>query len=206
MHRLPMSLRRNGRRAGAALILWVGAVAPPALAADEPTLGTIHATVGGEARTWYVLAGGKVSGAGITKLAPGLLSVVIVGFESKEVKLSRDATSGELAVAGTGSQITISFRYRQGAGRVSHRLPADDKQSAAIMLIPSVKDVTVLHDMAEGRLTASSIEQGDSARLGFRGTFSGTLENDAGETMATVTDGAFRVDGFEVVKPALPSR
>lgn len=151
-------------------------------------VGTLEAVQGGEPRTWHVYAGGDVPGATWMKRGPGRYTATITGFE---------AAGGRME----GSQLTISFEFAEGEGRADHRIPHGPRGSADVRLMPDVDDLTVIHTLKKGRVTAERIDLSGRDTYRFAGTFSGTLANSDGQVVGALTGGRFRVERAKQAAP-----
>ncbi len=183
------------RSLGAALVL---ALTPSAsLYADFDPIGTITATVDGEPRTWYIpgeVTGDGGSGAIWMMLDEGSGTVVLGGFDSRDVSFGRDPDTGYPSVSGDGSQISVSFGFASGVSSKRYTLPATGDDEASILLLPQAGVYKTMYGMEEGTLNATRIEASRIGPSAFAGTFSGTLVGPEGAVIHRITDGQFTVD------------
>lgn len=189
-------MSRSTVLAGLALLSTILAwPVPESLAAAAAPVGTIHATLDGQARTWHVLDSGDVPGATWMQLAPGRYSASVTGFEPGA------SESG----AAEGSQVTISFEYSTGDGGMSYRLPvagaAAGEEPASVRLMPAVRDLSTMHVMQHGTVFVDDIEVRDRRTFSYSGRFSGELRDDDGEPAGMLEDGTFQIDQAILIAP-----
>ena len=166
------------------------------LAQFDP-IGTITALVDGEPRTWYIPGEtSEGSGSGAMWMLPDEHSgtVVLGGFDSRDIRFERHPDTGYPTVSGSGSQISVSFGFRPGSSSQRHNLPGKGREEVSILLLPRAGVYNVMYGMNEGSLEATLIDARQSGHSAFAGTFSGTLVNNEGTVIHQISDGRFTVD------------
>ncbi len=179
----------------AALVLTIAPTA--SLHAQFDPIGTITALVDGEPRTWYIPGEtSEDSGSGAMWMQPdeGSGTVVLGGFDSRDIRFERHPDTGYPTVSGSGSQISVSFGFRPGASSQRHDLPGKGREEVSILLLPRAGIYNIMYGMDEGSLEATLIDARKSGHSAFAGTFSGNLVNNEGAVIHRITDGRFNVD------------
>lgn len=190
---------------GAGSVATASAVAavPDRSGVRSTVLGTLDATVEGETKTWYVVAGSSNGEPYASAMwmgeAPGERQVVAGGFDSRTPPLEtfeRDP-SGMARSYGDyhGSVLTVHLSEALGTAPVSLRFPSDMAGEASVFYQPratleNMMDAT--YWLAEGGLEVTSFTiEGGTARL--EGTFSGVFRSmNTGESLR-ITDGRFSI-------------
>jgi hypothetical protein len=184
----------------AATTAEAGSGARPAATAarggDARVVGTIHATIDGEARTWYVLEG-EVNGvreASAFWYEPesGAPRALIGGYDTEDVPFHTFGRPGSPAgdYAGSGMTLVVAFPPRE----TTWTSPLHGDDDTGVLYMPSVVDGP-LFVMADGRLEVTSLEAPRPGTGSIAGTFSGTMQIPPGsDRTLTVTDGRFEVE------------
>lgn len=165
--------------------------------AEFKPVGTITALVDGEQRTWFIPGdetGDGGSGAIWMQVEPGMATVVLGGFESRDVQFGRNAETGVPSVSGEGSQISLSFQLPEGAQRLEARLPTDGEEAVSLLLLPRVGDYRIMHAMEEGRLSVTGVALTRQGSSMLNGEFEGQLRDSDGKLMHQLQQGRFSVD------------
>jgi len=185
-----------GKTIGAWLLL--GALCAPVSAGAETRadMGIIEARLNGTTKIWHVFSGGDVPGATWMRQDGGQHEAVIAGFEA--------SGQGGTPPGSKGSQMTISFQFSPDATDTVHEISGSKDPGASMRLLPSADDISVLHNVTEGRVVVTAIEPSPSGTYRFSGTFHGTLTGPDEEVVGELTEGTFEVDGATLVEPAVP--
>lgn len=177
------------------------------------TIGTIEATLDGEARLWYVVSGetdGKRQpGALWMEVGEGERMGVVGGYDTEDVDFSSIEMQGGFPVSlGSyqGSMISIGFPIPEGDATGSWTLPGSEA-SVTYLADANAMDFADALILAEGVVETTRIETDGTCR--FEGRFSGTLRSmDGAEAPlqptadgVELTDGSFEVEGCERIDP-----
>ena len=165
--------------------------------AEFEPVGTITARVDGEARTWFIpgdVTGDGGSGALWMQVEPGTSTVVLGGFESRDVQFQRNPETGVPSVSGDGSQISLSFQLPEGAQRLEARLPAEGEEAVSLLLLPAVGDYRIMHALEEGRLSVTGLSLSREGPSMISGEFEGKLRDSEGKLVHHFEQGRFSVD------------
>ncbi len=176
------------------------------------SLGTIEATVDGEALTWYVVSGtldGQPYASGMWMGEAGERVIVAGGFDTPNPPLDtfeRDA-NGMPVSYGDYQGPVMTINLSEAVGPASLRFPSDQIGSGAgasyqrRATLENIIDAT--YWLAEGVMdvTSLAIEDG-SARM--EGTFSGTFSSTGTGESVRVTDGRFAIRGLPNVAELMP--
>ncbi len=165
-------------------------------------LGTIHATVDGTERTWYVVTGdakGKPYSSAMWLEMNGTRVVSLGGFDSEHPPIETfavDPAAGDLSF-GTYSGSTVQLLISAGDGEHSAKvtLPAarDQHFSLAYMPVAQTDDMVAgSFLMQEGSINVSDVSFSDGM-ASVRGTFQGTLQKLDGSGRMRVEHGQFEV-------------
>lgn len=163
---------------------------------DARVVGTMHATIDGEERTWYVLEG-EVNGvreASAFWYEPegGTPQALIAGYDTRDVPFETFGRPGAPTGDYTGSSMTLVIVLPPGKASWTSPLPADDQ--TGVLYMPSVVDGP-LYAMAGGRIDVTSLDAPRRGTGSISGTFSGTMQIPPGsDRTLTVTDGRFEVE------------
>lgn len=177
------------------------AAVPGHAVAGEAVLGTIRATVDGEAMTWYVVSGAVGGGAYSSAVwlgEEGDRQVVAGGFDSDDPPLETfEINPGGMAAsygAYQGPVMAVFVTEAAGTAPLTLRFPeAEGTAGAYFQRRATLDDMTnTVLWLSEGTLEVSSFAiEGGSARM--EGTFSGTFRSlGTGETVQ-VSGGRFEM-------------
>lgn len=181
--------------------------APPTAdrpASDQhPVIGTIRATLGGEERTWYVLAAtvdGEQKPSAIWTIpdeGSDERMALIGGYDTEDVPFEtfEGAPDQVQSNFGTGeyegSLLNISFAFSPGESSASFGFPGADANVVYVSDV-SLDALTGMYSLEEGELAVTTIDaQRDGAR--FAGSFSGTLTAMDQSRSIQVIDGRFEI-------------
>jgi len=171
----------------------------PANAGNE-VIGTVEATLDGQARTWYVLKTDTVnkggdSGAIWVQTDPDQARVIIGAFETKDVIFTKDGTTGMITASGQGSQISVTVKIPSGMKRMTYKKPETGISPADVILMTRIGDYKSMRPLGEGQITVDQITLDETEKGHIAGTFEGTLIDREGKPWGRVTNGRFEVDG-----------
>ena len=183
---------------------------------ERRVLGTIEATVDGDSRTWYVVAGEASDGpyaSGIwMEMSSGRYTVVIGGLDDRDPPIhtfSRSDLSNLSLGDYDGSTLALSVEIPEGGGPASFSVPGSGEGGVTVMYMPvasvDFEDMSGMYQMVEGSLT---LEEGgvSAGEARARGTFSGTFESMAGGGSVTITEGRFDVEALPNVEAIQPEQ
>jgi hypothetical protein len=170
----------------------------------DDVLGTIEATVDGQAMTWYVLSG-SVRGAPYASAVwyrPDDESVLIGlgGFDTRTPPLEtfEMGEGGATVSYGDYAGPVLSLMLETGPDPAPYRrtLPGDDMTTFVFMPEATTTDVSLMFILNAGVVDVTVLElSGGTVRA--EGTFSGRIGNVGGGGRAMeVTDGRFSVRGI----------
>lgn len=179
-------------------------VAVAAAQADPTVLGTVEATVDGEAHTWYVVSGmsggRQYASGGWSEMSPGERMITIGAFDTPTPPLESFEWSPERMPSSFGdyhgSAINLLVRLRDGATTLQLSFPPDHSSAVVYMPTATLDISEPVYAIAAGELAVTSATV-DAETASIEGTFSGTLERMMGEGAVTVTDGRFAVKGLK---------
>lgn len=174
-------------------------------AAAEPpgeTIGTIEATLDGEARTWYVVSGEvegrRQPGAFWMEMGGDERMAVVGGYDTEDLDFSSFELQGgrPVSLGGyEGSMLSIGFPIGDGDGTGSWT-PADSDVVVTYLADAQDLDYSAALLLEEGVVETTRIQTEGTCR--FEGRFAGTLRPMGGEGEGVeIVDGAFRVEGCE---------
>lgn len=194
----------GGDDAAAAGAAAGGAVADARSEARSTTLGTIQATVDGEARTWYVVAGEAADGPYASgtwmEWEEGTYMLSLGGLDSEDPPIGtfhRGGASGAMSMGDyRGGAFTVTAQLGPSDAPATFAVP-DDEQLAGAIFAPVVdmEDMTNALVMVSGTVQVAELEMSGTT-LDARGTFSGTFEPMDGGAAVEFTDGSFEVRGL----------
>lgn len=177
------------------------AAVPAAPVTGAGVIGTIEATVDGEAMTWYVVTGTVGGGAyssGVWVGEEGERQVVAGGFDTDDPPLDTFETnaSGLAASYGSYDGSVMAFFVTEAAGTAPVTLTFPEAEGTAGVYFQrraSLDDmVNSVLWLSEGTLELSRFSfEGGAARV--EGTFSGTFTSMGTGGTVRVTDGRFAV-------------
>jgi hypothetical protein len=163
---------------------------------DASVVGTIHATIDGEERTWYVLEG-EVNGvreasAFWYETESGAPQALIAGYDTEDVPFETFGRPGAPTGHYTGSAMTLVIVLPPGETAWASPLPGVD--DTGVLYMPSVVDGP-LFGMTDGQLEVTSLDAPRPGTGSISGTFRGTMQIPPGsDRTLTVTDGRFGVE------------
>jgi hypothetical protein len=174
--------------------------------ATPGVLGTIEATIDGEARTWYVVegtarTGAYASAAWIDAGDDGRI-VSIGGYDDERPPIETfeaDMQSGSLSFGDyDGSAFVVSVTVSGDGGPFSVELGGSSNAMVAYMPQASA-DMSGMYTSASGALDVTS-SSFDAETSRVSGTFSGTLRQMQGDGEIPIENGRFDVDGIPAVE------
>lgn len=163
---------------------------------DARVVGTIHATIDGEERIWYVLEGEvdgvRESSAFWYEPEAGVKQALIAGYETEDVPFQTFGRPGAPTGDYAGSTMTLVIVLPPEETSWTSPLPGVD--DTGVLYMPSVVNGS-LFMMADGRLQVTSLDAPQPGTGSISGTFSGTMRipRGSGGTL-TVKDGRFDVE------------
>jgi hypothetical protein len=167
-------------------------------------LGTIHATLDGAKRTWYVVAGdvhGKPYSSAMWFETRRARLISIGGFDTDHPPIESftfDVAAGDVSFGsyeGSTVQVLVSVADSERTARVN--LPADRGRQFTVGYMPKAGGdmLSGTYTMTAGSITVSEVRF-DGGRASVRGTFRGTLEKVDGSARVQVEDGEFEASGI----------
>lgn len=192
----------------------------PAAEMTEPTgpgpedvLGTIHATLDGQPRTWYAVEGhartGPYSSAVWREGANDRTIVSISTFDTDSPPVETfnvDVRQGRFSLGHyEGSSIVVTVPLPANTGPVTFAFPSEGSSAVSVSYLPNAAsvvtgiDMTAFFSLAEGTITVVQGHRSDGL-VQIRGTFSGILQSLEGPNRIRVTDGRFDVGGVPAAK------
>lgn len=177
------------------------------------SLGTIEATLDGEARVWHVVEGQASDGpyaSGVWLEAEETVIVSLGGLDSADPPIetfSRGGAGGEGMSMGDyeGSSFSLQVQLPPDATSATFELPADEGQ-VAIVFAP-VFDVEDFFSgtltLVSGTITVESVAR-DGDEMEVSGTFEGTLQAQGSDASTSLTDGRFEVAGLPEASTVQP--
>lgn len=194
----------GGDEAAAAAATTGGDAAAAEADTRVTTLGTIRATVDGEARTWYVVAGEAADGPYASgtwmEWSEGVYMLTLGGLDSEDAPIGtfhRGGESGAMSMGDYGGgALTVTAQLGSSDAPATFTVP-DDEQLAGAVFAPVVdmEDMTNALLMVSGTVQVTELETSGTT-LDARGTFSGTFERMEGGDAVVFTDGSFEVRGL----------
>lgn len=176
-----------------------------ATGAPATTVGTFHAVVDGEERTWYAVAGradGRTGSSAVwTPLSStGRRLASLGGFEVPGVPagpVELDVAAGTMSPADyRGKLLHVAFPFRADDFELTARIPGP--AGASVMYLPHVSrgrlELGSAYVLSRGTLEVTRIEVSGDGSARFEGTFSGTFRTMDGEASLEVAGGRFRVE------------
>lgn len=174
------------------------------------TIGTVEATLDGDARLWHVVSGEtdgqRQPGAMWMEMGEGKRMGVVGGYDTEDIDFSSIELQGGFPVSlGSyqGSMISISFPISGGEATGSWPVPGSEANVTYVADANAMdfQDALVL---AEGVVETTRVETEGTCR--FEGRFSGTLRSMGGAEPTgegvEVTGGTFEVEGCERLDPS----
>lgn len=169
------------------------------------SLGTIEATLDGEARVWHVVEGQASDGpyaSGIWGDAGETVIVSLGGLDSADPPIetfSRGTAGGEGMSMGDyeGSSFNLQLQLPPDATAATFELPADEGR--ATILFAPVFDIedplggTLV--FASGTITVESVAR-DGDEMEISGAFEGSLQPRDGGAPVSLTNGRFEIAGL----------
>lgn len=179
------------------------AAPPSTVASADGVLGTIHADLDGEARTWYVVEGdvrGEPYSSGMFIPVDGGTMVSLGGFDTAEPPMDSfqvDLAEGDMSLGDyEGSAFSLMITIPEGQTSARAELGDGLAGNATLAYMPraSMEDV-----MAGTLFSQSGSIEVEGARFSdtrgtLTGTFSGEIARMDGSENITVTDGRFEVE------------
>lgn len=190
--------RRLGQGALISTLLLAGG---KVFASETTTIGTVTASVDGQATTWYVLDFTSLDSASAQWMMTGEagMRALVSAFESREVEAGKDA-SGMMQLAGEGSMLSLTFGFPGAATGLSFTLPAEGEDTASLLWVPVIGEYAGMFHLVDGSIEVERIEEAGAGRFRASGTFSGTLQNSDGDSR-TLSAGRFEFERIEPFKP-----
>ena len=169
-------------------------------AGQAGVLGTIEATVDGEALRWHVVTGsvrGEPYSSALWFQTPdgdlvasfGGYDTADLPFDSFEMDPARGLSLGDYV----GSAITLLLMPESGAEPFVTTL-SDDAPGLSYAPVATAQDITTTLFGRSGTLRVTRLEI-DGERLSAEGTFEGSLATMGGEGSVQITNGRFVVEG-----------
>ncbi len=174
--------------------------------ATPGVLGTIEATIDGEARTWYVVegtarTGAYASAAWIDAGDDGRI-VSIGGYDDERPPIETfeaDMQAGSMSFGDyDGSALVLSVTVSADGGSFSVDLAASSNAMVAYMPQASA-DMSGMYTSTSGALDVTS-SSFDAETSRVSGTFSGTLRQMMGDGEVRIENGRFDVGGIPAVE------
>lgn len=214
---LTLALWPLGAGAGAvpaAASVQAAAVATGPRIAAATTLGTIHATIDGDARTWYVVAGQAsdgpwASGAWLERQGGGHL-ITFGGLDDEVLPIETfsrgGGNPGQMSMGDYhGSSLTMAVTVDLTSLPLQVALPDDEAQATVIYLpVVDMSDMSGMLAMRSGQVAVEEADMADG-KVRIRGTFSGTFEPMQGGDGVEISDGSFDIEGLPNVKEIQPT-
>ncbi len=177
------------------------------------TLGTIHATLDGQSRTWYVVAGQSsdgpyASGVWFEKTGGGHF-ITLGGLDVEDPPIesfSRGGGDASKMSMGDYSGSSLSMGLAVDLASLPQRISLPENEGMATVIFLPVVDMTDMSGMlvmqsGQVQIEEAAIADGE-ARV--RGTLSGTLTPMLGGESVEIKDGRFDLEGLPNVKDIQP--
>jgi hypothetical protein len=172
--------------------------------AGAGVLGTIHATVDGVQRTWYVVDGearGKPYASAMWFERAGVRVISVGGFDSDHPPIESfrfDVAAGDVSFgsySGSTMQVLISIAAGERTARVEVPVPRGRQAAVAYMPVAGGDMLTGTFSMTGGTIAVTDVQfVGNAASV--RGTFQGTLQTVDESARVEIVDGRFEASGI----------
>ena len=196
---LSMAACAGGAGESAAAMDEQEAAAPAVAGGGGTELGTITATVGGQAQTWYMAAGEvggrKYASGAWMETAPGERVLTLGGFETRDPPIESFEFSGDTPASFgdyTGSLMVLTIPVWPDRVPYTIRFPLENAgvMASVMHLAQATFDPTQVAEIIEGVMEVTQLEDRGGV-LTVAGTFSGRFQRMEGDPV-TITDGRFR--------------
>lgn len=174
--------------------------------AGAAVLGTIHATLDGTKRTWYVVTGEAhsnpyASAMWLDSRRAGARRISIGGLDSDHPPIESftvDLEAGDVSFGPhTGSTLQVLVSVADSERTAHVNLPADHTPWFTVIYLPTVGGDMLSHtySMTSGSIDVTDVHF-DGGTASVRGTFHGTLQKMDGSARVQVEDREFEVSGI----------
>ena len=163
------------------------------------TLGTLHATVDGVERTWYVVSGpiqGREQATGGWLMVGGRQAIAISGFDVEDPPFESFEWDAQGMLTGygsyTGSVISVMVEVDSTSPSQTIRFPAEPGKFHAMTWLPraTTSDLSLMYLMAEGTIGVTRAAISAEGAI-LEGTFAGTFRSIDASSSISITGGRF---------------
>jgi hypothetical protein len=167
---------------------------------ETQRMGTIEATVEGDARTWYVVeawtnTGRYASGRWNSAEGAGNLTLVVEGFDTQALPLGdfKTTENGNPSFGSyRGSVIMLTVPVSGDGGSISLNL-SDDESRATVSYIPDAGAGSPAHYVSDEGSLNGDWAVSDAGTMRLHGRFEGVFRSGSGDETIRIENGSFAV-------------